>query len=212
LFNLKIRITFAEYNTNRMETITTEQKIIRAADKLFTQKGYAATRTREITEEAGTNLALLNYYFGSKENLYKKVVQEKLRMLLGAMGPVLSDEDISLEEKIQTIIENYTNLLLENEELPIFILNELTINKGLLAEIIQNTRQITQPILEEQLRKIGAEISAIDLIINTLSMTMFPFVAKPLITSSGLVKEDEFIGFVTGRKEKIQQWITTIIK
>jgi len=43
-------------------------------------------------------------------------------------------------------------------------------------------------------------------------MTMFPFVAKPLITSAGLVKEDEFIGFVTGRKEKIQQWITTIIK
>jgi AcrR family transcriptional regulator len=195
-----------------METITTEQKIIQAANKLFTQKGYTATRTRDIAEEAGTNLALLNYYFGSKENLYKKVVQEKLRMLLGAMGPVLSDENIALEEKIQTIIENYTNLLLENEELPIFILNELTINKGLLADIIQNTRQITQPILEKQLRNIGAEISAIDLIINTLSMTMFPFVAKPLITSAGLVKEDEFIGFVTGRKEKIQQWITTIIK
>jgi len=195
-----------------MGTNTTEQKIIQAADKLFTQKGYAATRTRNIAEKAGTNLALLNYYFGSKENLYKKVVQEKLRVLLGAMGPILSDENISLEEKIQTIIENYTNLLLENEELPIFILNELTINKELFTEITRNIRQITQPILEEQLRKIGAEISAIDLIINTLSMTMFPFVAKPLITSSGLVKEDEFIGFVTGRKEKIQQWITTIIK
>lgn len=198
--------------TNIMGTNTTEQKIIQAADKLFTQKGYAATRTRNIAEKAGTNLALLNYYFGSKENLYKKVVQEKLRVLLGAMGPILSDENISLEEKIQTIIENYTNLLLENEELPIFILNELTINKELFTEITRNIRQITQPILEEQLRKIGAEISAIDLIINTLSMTMFPFVAKPLIISSGLLKEDEFIGFVTGRKERIQQWITTIIK
>jgi len=149
-----------------MGTNTTEQKIIQAADKLFTQKGYAATRTRNIAEKAGTNLALLNYYFGSKENLYKKVVQEKLRVLLGAMGPILSDENISLEEKIQTIIENYTNLLLENEELPIFILNELTINKELFTEITRNIRQITQPILEEQLRKIGAEISAIDLIIK----------------------------------------------
>jgi len=212
LFKSKIRITFVGYNTKKMETITTEQKIIQAANKLFTQKGYAATRTRDIAEEAGTNLALLNYYFGSKENLYKKVVQEKLKMLLGAMGPVLSDEDISLEEKIQLITENYTNLLLENEELPIFILNELTVNKELFAKITQNTRQTAQPILEKQLKKIGAEISAIDLIINTLSMTMFPFVAKPLITSSGLVKEDEFIGFVTGRKEKILQWITTIIK
>lgn len=31
---------------------------------IFTQKGYKASRTREIGEEAGTNLALLNYYFG----------------------------------------------------------------------------------------------------------------------------------------------------
>ena len=195
-----------------MESITTEQKIIQAANKLFTQKGYAATKTRDIAEKAGTNLALLNYYFGSKENLFKKVVQEKLRMLLGAIGPVLSDEAISLEEKIRTITENYTNLLLENEELPIFILNELTVNKALFSEITQGTRQIAQPVIEKQLKEIGAEISATDLIINTLSMTMFPFMAKPLITSSGLVEEDEFVGFVTGRKEKIQQWITTIIK
>ncbi|HBG58494.1 MULTISPECIES: TetR/AcrR family transcriptional regulator [unclassified Proteiniphilum] len=195
-----------------METITTEQKIIRAADKLFTQKGYAATKTREIAEEAGTNLALLNYYFGSKENLFKKVVQEKFSILLGALGPVLSDEQISLKDKISLITENYTNLLLENEELPIFILNELTVNKELFAKIIQNTRLIAQPVLEKQLKETGAEISATDLIINTLSMSMFPFIAKPLITSSGLVKEDEFVGFVTGRKEKIQQWITIIIE
>lgn len=195
-----------------METIITEQKIIRAADKLFTQKGYAATKTREIAEEAGTNLALLNYYFGSKENLFKKVVQEKFSILLGALGPTLSDEQISLKDKISLITENYTNLLLENEELPIFILNELTVNKELFAKIIQNTRLIAQPVLEKQLKETGAEISATDLIINTLSMSMFPFIAKPLITSSGLVKEDEFVGFVTGRKEKIQQWITIIIE
>ncbi|MDY0183562.1 MAG: TetR family transcriptional regulator, partial [Proteiniphilum sp.] len=40
------------------ESISTEEKIIRAADKIFTQKGFAATRTRDIAEEAGTNLAL----------------------------------------------------------------------------------------------------------------------------------------------------------
>lgn len=193
-----------------MESLTTEQKIVKAANKIFTQKGYAATKTRDIAEEAGTNLALLNYYFGSKENLYKKVVQEKLRMLLGVLGPVLADEEISIEEKIQSITENYTNLLLEHEELPIFILNELTVNRKLFAEITQNTRQSAQPVLEKQLKERGIKMSATDLIINTLSMTMFPFVAKPLITSSGLVKEDEFVGFVTERKAKILQWITAI--
>jgi len=193
-----------------METMTTEQKILKAADKIFTQKGYAATRTRDIAEEAGTNLALLNYYFGSKERLFKYVVQGKLKMLLGAMGPALSDGQISLEEKIILITENYTSLLLENEELPIFILNELTVNRELFAKITQNTRQIAQPVIEKQLKERGIEISATDLIINVLSMTLFPFVAKPLITSSGLVKEEEFVNFVTERKKKIIEWIIKI--
>ena len=195
-----------------METITTEQKIIRAADKLFTQKGYAATKTRDIAVEAGTNLALLNYYFGSKENLYKKVVQEKLKMLLGAMGPVLSDEHISIEDKIKSIAANYTNLLIENEELPIFILNELSVNRKLFESITQYTRQIAQPVLDKQLKERKLEISVKDLVINTLSLTMFPFVAKPLIISSGLVKEDEFVEYVTGRKEKIINWIIKTTK
>lgn len=195
-----------------MEIVTTEQKIILAANKLFTQKGYAATKTRDIAEEAGTNLALLNYYFGSKENLYKKVVQEKLKMLLGAVGPVLSDEQITIEDKIRTITENYTNLLLENEELPIFILNELSVNRELFVNLTQNTRRIAQPVIDKQLRDRGVAISAVDLVINTLSLTMFPFVAKPLIISSGLVKQDEFPEFVNERKGKILEWITAITK
>lgn len=195
-----------------MNKNTTEQKIIKAADKLFTQKGYAATKTREIAEEAETNLALLNYYFGSKEKLYKKVVQEKFRILLGAIGPVMWDETIPLEDKIRLITENYTKLLIENEELPIFILNELTINKELFKEITENARLIAQPVIEKQLKERNIEMTASHMIVNILSLTIFPFVAKPLIISSGLVKKEEFVDFVSERKEKILEWITATIK
>ena len=96
-----------------MEELTTEQKIVEAARKIFTQKGYAATKTRDIAEEAGINLALLNYYFGSKENLFKQIVTEKFEDLFGLMSPILSNKNITLEEKIQTLVKNYTNLLIE---------------------------------------------------------------------------------------------------
>ena len=183
-----------------------------AANKLFTQKGYSATTTRDIAKEAGTNLALINYHFGSKENLYKKVVREKLMILIGAMGPILSDEEISLEEKIESIVGNYTTLLLENEELPIFILSELTVNKEFFVDITQNTRQLAQPVIDKQLNERELDLSAVDLIINTLSLTMFPFVAKPLITTAGLIKEEGFIDFVTERKKKILEWILKTTK
>ena len=52
--------------------LSTEEKIKEAAQKVFIKKGYAATRTRDIADEAGINLALLNYYFRRVCILVKK--------------------------------------------------------------------------------------------------------------------------------------------
>ena len=194
-----------------MEPTTTEEKIIRAADKIFTQKGYAATRTREIAEEAGTNLALLNYYFGSKQNLFRNVVKQKLKILLNAIDPIASDKTIPVVEKVRKISEKYTQLMLENEELPLFILNEWSANKNLFTDLIRETRQHAEPVIRKQLSENGMDITVDDLIVNTLGMILFPFIAKPLILSSGLVEENQFAAFVTERKEKIPEWIILII-
>ena len=98
--------------------LTTEEKIIIAARTVLTKKGFSATRTRDIADEAGLNLALLNYYFRSKKNLFRIIIEEKFDELFGMIGPILSNPDISIEEKIETLVTNYTALLLENEDLP----------------------------------------------------------------------------------------------
>jgi len=197
-----------------MVELSTEQKIITAARIIFSRKGFAATRTRDIAHEAGINLALLNYYFGSKKNLFKMIVREKFQLLLVNMIPTLSDEQISLKEKIGILSENYTNMLLENEELPIFVLNEMSVNREFFADLLSGARTISQPIIEKQLKEIenqlmerGLTISVTDLIINVFSLIIFPFVAKPLLISSGLLTEENFKAFVTERKGKIMEWI-----
>ena len=53
---------------NNGSACSTEEKIMNAARAVFQRKGFAGTRTRDIAEEAGINLALLNYYFRSKQN------------------------------------------------------------------------------------------------------------------------------------------------
>ncbi len=60
---------------------STEEKIKEAARRVFTQKGYAATRTRDIAEESGLNLALINYYFRSKEKLFDIIMLEHLQIV-----------------------------------------------------------------------------------------------------------------------------------
>ena len=64
---------------NELLSGTTEAKIIEAARQLFIHKGYARPRTRDIADKAGINLALLNYYFRSKEKLFHLIMQEKMQ-------------------------------------------------------------------------------------------------------------------------------------
>lgn len=195
-----------------MEELTTEQKIMEAAIRVFTQKGFAAAKTRDIAEEAGINLALLNYYFGSKDNLFKLVVIEKFQDLFGLLSPILSDEKISLEEKISLLVDKYSELLLENEDLPIFVLNELKNNESIFDNILQQAKNLAQPVIEHQLREKGYTISTADFVVNIVSLAIFPFVAKPLFVSSGIVRKDEFVSFIESRKKLIPQWITSMSK
>ncbi|NLF41970.1 MAG: helix-turn-helix transcriptional regulator [Bacteroidales bacterium] len=51
----------------------TERKIFDAATELFLEKGVDRTSVREIAAKANINLALMNYYFRSKENLFETV-------------------------------------------------------------------------------------------------------------------------------------------
>src|SRR6187402_1350284 len=86
---------------------STEEKIKVAARKVFLKKGFSAARTRDIAEEAGINLALLNYYFRSKKKLFDEVMQEKIRTLIETIIPILNNPTSSLEEKIKLLVTNY---------------------------------------------------------------------------------------------------------
>ena len=191
---------------------TTEEKIIAAARKLFTQKGFSATRTRDIAEEAGINLALLNYYFRSKQNLFQIIIEEKFDTLFGMIGPILSDKEVPLEEKISTLVASYTLMLLENEDLPLFVLSEIKSNEFILEKVKQNAELLSQPVIENQLKERGFTISSFNFIMNVMSLTLFPFMSKPLFVASGLVKEEEFALFVTERKKDIPTWIMNTLK
>src|SRR6476620_8054618 len=102
-----------------------EEKILAAARKVFLEKGFAATRTRDIAEEAGINLALLNYYFRSKEKLFQLVMIEKVQLMFGVLLPIINNGELELETKVERIVENYIKLLSENPDLPLFVLSEL---------------------------------------------------------------------------------------
>lgn len=51
--------------------VSKEENILFAAEKLFAEKGFEGTSTREISKAANVNISMISYYFGSKEKLYE---------------------------------------------------------------------------------------------------------------------------------------------
>lgn len=190
--------------------LSTEEKIKEAASKVFTKKGYGNARTRDIAEEAGINLALLNYYFRSKEKLFDIVMAERIQKLFGILTPVLNDTETTLEEKFEKITENYINMLIEHPDLPIFVLSELRNNPERFANRLQAKTHLTQSVFIKQLQEKGTEIHPFHFLMNLLGMIIFPFVGKPVLqTVTG--GEENYLALMEQRKKLIPEWLKMML-
>jgi len=69
----------APLNTARADT---EQRFLDAAERLLVDIGYAAITTRKLADEAGANLGLVHYYFGSMEELFLRVLERFTAQLI----------------------------------------------------------------------------------------------------------------------------------
>jgi AcrR family transcriptional regulator len=59
--------------------IDTRNRILDVAERMFGERGFPATSLRDITTEAGVNVASVNYHFGSKEALLAEVLERRLK-------------------------------------------------------------------------------------------------------------------------------------
>ena len=196
---------------------STEEKIKEAARKLFTQKGFSATRTRDIAEEAGINLALLNYYFRSKQKLFDIIMMENFRQFIQGISFNFLEQNSTLDQKITKVVSMYIDFLTQNPDLPLFILNELRNNPEQLATNIDDEVGSSRSKLFGQLKlaaeegKIG-DINPFHLMANLIGLTVFPFVARPILQKVTGVTDNQFNELMQQRKQLIPIWIKTMLQ
>jgi len=200
----------------KTKDISTEERIKAAARKVFHQKGFAGTRTRDIAEEAGINHAMLNYYFRSKEKLFEMVMMETMAQFFKGVNLMLNDEKTSLDEKIDLIVSNYVDLLLKEPELPTFILNEVRPNPQAFVEQNPIKEALTHSVLTRQYAEAVArgeitEPNLMQAILNVIGLVIFPFIAKPILTSIINIPEEQYKSLMLQRKTLIPQWIKGIL-
>ncbi|WP_314894040.1 TetR family transcriptional regulator [uncultured Capnocytophaga sp.] len=195
---------------------STEDRIKAAARKVFHQKGYAGTRTRDIAEEAGINHAMLNYYFRSKEKLFEIVMMETMGQFFKGVGVILNDENTSLEEKIERVVANYIDLLLEEPDLPTFILNEVRTNPEPFVANTPILQALEHSVLAHQYAEAVAqgritEPNLMHTVLNVISLVIFPFIAQPIFTALSRTDKEAYKSLMLQRKTLIPQWIKAIL-
>ncbi len=189
--------------------LSTETKIKEVARKIFTQKGYAATRTRDIAQEAGVNLALLNYYFRSKEKLFEMVITEELQRFFGVVYGIAVNEGMDLDQKLETLIDLYAQMLNENPELPLFILNEIQQNPKRFQEMIPTKKIFENSTLIKQFQEKNPNVAPIQFLYSFVGMLIFPYLSRPILRD--LLKED-FQKVMLERKPLILKWVKMMLE
>jgi AcrR family transcriptional regulator len=191
---------------------STEERIKAAARKVFMQKGFAATRTRDIAEESGINLALLNYYFRSKEKLFNQVMTEKMQQFFGVLFPIIADSSTKLDAKIDLIVSNYIDMLSQNPDLPLFVLSEMKGQPGQINKTLPVEKITKNVSLVQQLQEKRPDINPVHFLMNILGMTIFPFIARPAFGVIGILNKNDFERIIEERRKLIPLWIKAALK
>ena len=135
-----------------------QELIITTAEKLFSENGFAGTSVRDIAQQAGVNVAMISYYFGSKEKLLESIFEYRINSSTMQLEYLIADDKTAPIQKIYSLIDHYTDKLfnhtcfyklmlseqlkqLENEELLEIIYRSKKKNHEMIEALIAEGQQ-----------------------------------------------------------------------
>jgi AcrR family transcriptional regulator len=194
-----------------------QRRIIEVARELFVKKGIKETSVREIAKAADVNVAMINYYFRSKENLFATIFEEAFAVLFDRIF-YLMDSDLPFFDLIRKWIYSYYDMLFEYPDLPIFVLNELAKKSYILNEKFklrdpnQLYVKLASRIHEEEKKGTIEPVPVSDFLLNIISLSIFPFAAKPVITQFLNLSDTQYIDLIGKHKEYVADFVIRSIK
>lgn len=174
------------------DKIDKKDHILDVAEKIFSDVGYDGASTRMISGEAGVNMAMLNYYFGSKEGLFMAVIERRISSFQNLLQNIGSDESMTTWAKVEKYIDMYIERVVNNNCFQKLLYQEMSVVKRtelgdkLTRVILTNVSEV-QKILKEgvdngEFRK----NSDIEMVIAAIYGTKNFIINTPLVSSAML--------------------------
>ena len=197
----------------------TETLILDAAMKVFTQRGYDGARTEDIAKEAGINRALLHYYFRDKQTMFNLIFETRFKEFFGGIFNIFNS-DKSLYDKISLLIEHEISMFIAHPDLARFIIGEVATRPERLIEQGKKLGINPRAFLESFEKQVNQEVKSgkiktiegRQLLMNIMSLCIYPFVAQPIIRTMMQLDRSSFNNMMEVRKKDVYQFIMNALK
>jgi AcrR family transcriptional regulator len=187
-----------------------KQTILLTAEEVFAQNSFAGASIRLITQRSGVNMAMISYYFGSKEALYDSIFKLRLEEIVKEID-LFEGFDICPAKKLGMYLTAYIKRVVTNQNFHRLLCNELvTIQHPSIITLVAATREriyqfllkiIASGIGQGLFKKVDCEIFALNILALVRSV-----VTDHLISDSTFDKPSG-AGFAT----RIVDYIISII-
>ena len=199
---------------DKKNTQSKKELILKAAEHEFMANGYEATKTTQIAERAGVTHAMVHYYFQTKENIFRKIYEDKINMLKEPIVALVENKEMELSQRIDTIIETHFEFLKANPTLPYFVISEMNNNPLLIETMKENIGEVmgkSYKKLQKEIDEYVAQgiinpITALDLLLDIVSLNVSAFVMLPIMKSV-VSNKDEQNAILEQRKREIKETI-----
>ena len=197
--------------------MNTKETILSTAMKLFGQKGFEGTSVRDIAKAAGVNLAMINYYFGSKEKLFENVVEYKASGIKGVFAE-LEKSSIPQIDKVYKIIDSYIERMFSTPEFHHLLHRELSLDQRpqmheAITEILLRNVLTIKSIMQNGID--SGEFKTVDteLTIATLIGTINHLLISEAMCRKLLQKNKDFNPFKSKKlKERVSEHLKQLMR
>lgn len=175
-------------------------QIIESAIELFAEKGYEGTSIRDLATKADVNVAMINYYFGSKEKLFECMVQQKAAYTKDMLEEIVNNNELSEIEKLDSIIDSYVTRLFSNRKFHRVIHHEIMLNEreslqNVIVNLLYPNSLLIKGVIETGIKKgVFKKVDSI-LVIATIIGTINQVLLSKKFCNKLLSKEEDYVPY-----------------
>jgi AcrR family transcriptional regulator len=186
------------------------EHILNVAEALFAEKGFDGTSVRDIAQQAGVNLAMISYYFGSKEKLLESLIEFRAGYAYGILDELNKDETLSPWDKIDRLVDFYVDRVLGNMKFHMIMWQESSarseeIKNRTIKIKLRNLEQIMKIISDGQQKKMFRQVD-IPMTVGTIMGTISYYTLNKQYSCVTLALQEDI------NDEQYQQRLSTRLK